>query len=412
MFGVPFDPRERVRVAIVGLGSRQSRLLKSLEALDQVDIVALCDVNTDLVTETTLMLASSGRQEPAAYGGCSGFERLLAASIDADIAMIATPWQMHTPMAVAAMDAGMHVAVEVPAAVTIEECWQLVNTSERTRRHCVMLENCCYGRDELMALNMVRSGLLGQLVHGDASYIHDLRGYLMTKRWRREARTRRNGNLYPTHGLGPVANYMDINRGDQFALLGSLSSASVGLEKLQSEHNLPTNDTYLCGDMNVSIIRTKLGKTIMLQHDEISPRPYTRHNVISGTNGFFSGASGEAYIQLEPPVIGRDSVHNAVPIEHFREQFEHAIWRERGEQARGSSHGGMDYLMLWRLTQAMVLGVEPDMDVYDAAALSAAGPLSEKSNEMRTFVEFPDFTRGRWTTRRTSFGEHLRHVKD
>jgi hypothetical protein len=298
---------------------------------------------------------------------------------------------------------GKHVFVEVPAATTIEDCWTLVNTSESTRRHCIMCENCCYGNTELMVLNMVRAGLFGDLLYGQGAYIHDLRKLLFEDKseglWRRFPHTKRNGNLYPTHGLGPVANYMNIQRGDRFSYLVSMSSPQRGLDEWRKEHVPPDSpkwkEKYICGDMNTSLIKTESGLTIVLQHDVVDPQPYDRANVIAGTKGLFRDY---------PPRIYFDSPNKEefTSLEPYKTEYEHPLWKAQGQlAAKLGGHGGMDFLMVFRLIKAMREGLVPDMDVYDAAAWSAPGPLSESSVAHGSAPkEFPDFTRGRWREKR------------
>jgi predicted dehydrogenase len=311
---------------------------------------------------------------------------------------------------VAAMEGGAHAGVEVPAASTLEGCWRLVDTSERTGRHCVMLENACYGWDELFVLNMVRAGALGVLTHAECAYIHDLRSLLFENRgeglWRRYEHWRRNGNIYPTHGLGPVARYLDINRGDRFDFMVSMSSPSVGLQAYRDrvlEAGDPRRmETYECGDMNTSLIRTATGRSIVLQHDVISPRPYDRINLVSGTKGTFRSYPSRLFLDGQ-----EEHEWQAVDPENRKaggveDRFEHALWKELGETARGGGHGGMDYVMCWRLVQCLREGLPPDMDVYDGAAWSAPAPLSELSVAQGSApLSFPDFTRGGWSEKRT-----------
>ncbi|MDQ0646212.1 putative dehydrogenase [Microbacterium natoriense] len=403
MLGKPFEKHDVVRTAIVGLGSRQASLLSSLRRLPKAKIAALCEIDSERADAGRSSLVADGHEPPDLYVGEDALQQLIEDRERYDLAIVATAWSDHAWIAVQLMNAGMHVAVEVPAAVTIEECWELVTTSERTQRHCVMLENCCYGEEELMMLNMVRAGVLGELVHADASYIHDIRNYLAEKSWRRIARTRRNGNLYPTHGLGPVANYLQINRGDRITTLASLSSAALGLQAYEAGTGQVSPDTYVCGDMNVSVLRTAKGRTIMLQHDEISPRPYNRHNVISGTKGYANGFENQVYLEDSLPVPGKPVEHAPGRLDAMASRYEHHFWTEKGEQARAGDHGGMDYIMLWRLIEAMVNGDAPDMDVYDAALLSSISPLTELSNGRLEFVDVPDFTRGRWDNSRVPF---------
>jgi predicted dehydrogenase len=301
----------------------------------------------------------------------------------------------------AALRAGHHVAVEVPAAVGVDECWELVETAETVGRHCVMLENCCYGRAEMMVLNMIRQGVLGELVHGEAGYLHDLRndseliGPEGAARWRLDQMACRNGNLYPTHGLGPISQYMNINRGDRFDYLVSMSSASRGLrgfyaEKFGASHPLATRD-YALGDVNMTLIRTFNGRTITVGHGTQSPRPYSRVNMIQGTRGIFQGYPDR--IALE----SHEGGHAWQSLDDYRSQYEHPLWRRLADQADGHGHDGMDFMLIHRLVHCLRTGVAPDMDVYDAAAWSVIGPLSEQSHGTRSMpADIPDFTRGRW----------------
>ena len=266
-----------------------------------------------------------------------------------------------------------------------------------------MLENCCYGRTEMMVLNMVRQGLLGELVHGEAGYLHELRddrefiGADAEVRWRLENKIHRDGNLYPTHGLGPVAQCMDINRGDQFDYLVSMSSISRGLnvfyaDRFGAKHPLATRK-YKSGDVNTTMIRTKKGRTITLGHDTQLPRPYTRINMVQGTRGIVQGYPDR--IALESNARG----HKWEPIDTFQSKYEHPLWRKLIREAQGKGHGGMDYMEIHRLIECLHTGTEPDMDVYDAAAWSVVSELSERSiaNRSQT-MDVPDFTRGRWKT--------------
>jgi len=322
---------------------------------------------------------------------------------DLDLVITATPWEWHVPVCVAAMKARKHAAPEVPAAVTVDECWQLVETSEKTRRYCVILENCCYGRSEMMVLNMVRQGLLGELVHGEAGYLHDLRSLKFDPEyyegmWRLKHSIERNGNLYPTHGLGPVAQCMNINRGDRFDYLVSISSKSMGLnlyaaKKLGPDHP-KAKVKYALGDINVSLIRTVNGRTITLYHDCSSPRPYSRINLVQGTKGIFQGYPDRIYIEGKSPE--KDTWE---PLENYATQYEHPLWKARAQDAKGAGHGGMDYMVLYRLIKCLRNGTPPDMDVYDAATWSVVSELSERSVADRgRSVDFPDFTRGKWKT--------------
>lgn len=400
MAGVPFEKRDTVRIAIVGTGLRGRSLLNEWLGVDNVRITALCDIVPEKVEQAKQMMRRAGHTyEPAVFtSGERAFEELVRRD-DIDIVYTATPWPLHVPVCLAAMNAGKHAATEVPAAYTIDDCWKLVDTSEKTRRHCIMLENCNYGYNELLILQMVRAGLFGEIKAGGAAYNHDLRSILWETKdeglWRRDAHTKRNGNLYPTHGLGPVAFYMDVNRGDRFDFMVSLSTEEFGLtewrEAREPRESARWREKYVNGDLNRSLIRTAKGRVILLEHDVTSPRPYSRINSVQGTKGIFEDYPPRIYFD------GPQANHRWKAIDEYRAEHEHPLWRTLGEKARSGGHGGMDYVMAWRLVHCMREGLAPDMDVYDAAAWSAPGPLSERSvaNRGRS-VDFPDFTRGKW----------------
>ena len=403
------DPRlkpiPRVRVGLVGIGGRGFHLLRLLLGQPHVEVKAVCDLLEDRCDLAQKATVSAGQQKPDAYfPDDRAFEKLCERD-DLDLVVTATPWRWHVPVCVAAMKNGHHAATEVPAAVTLDECWQMVETAEQTGRHCVMLENCCYGRTEMMVLNMVRQGLLGELIHGEAGYMHELRedrellGADQEVRWRLEHMIHRDGNLYPTHGLGPVAQCMNINRGDQFDYLVSMSSLSRGLNvhyasRFGAKHPLATRK-YKLGDVNTTMIRTKLGRTITVGHDTQLPRPYTRINMVQGTHGIVQGYPDQ--IALESNSHG----HSWEPIDKFQSKYEHPLWKKLIKEAQGKGHGGMDFMEIHRLIECLTSGTEPDMDVYDAAAWSAISDLSERSVAKRSqTIDVPDFTRGRWKKNR------------
>lgn len=404
MIGVPFERHETVRVAIVGTGLRGRSVLHELTGVPGVRITALCDTVPDKVEMAVQQMRQAGHDyEPARFTtGERAFEQLVQRD-DIDIMYTATPWQWHVPVVLAAMNAGKHAATEVPAAYTVADCWKLVDTSERTRRHCIMLENCCYGYNELLVLNMVRAGLFGELKHAGAGYNHDLRSILFENRdegvWRRAHHTLRNSNLYPTHGLGPVAFYLGINRGDRFDYLVSMATPEMGLTQWRADHEPKESrrwtERYVTGDLNISLVKTSAGKTIRLEHDVSSPRPYSRINSVQGTKGIFEDYPPRIYLE------GMEGGERWGSLDGYKSQYEHALWRELGAKARSGGHGGMDFVMAYRLVQCMREGLVPDMDVYDAAAWSVPGPLSEQSVAKGSApVSFPDFTRGRWEEKR------------
>ena len=400
MMGVRFEPRDVVRVGIVGTGLRGRSTLNVLLGVGNVRIAALCDIVPDKVEMAREAMRKAGHDyEPAIHTAGERAYEALCARDDIDIVYTATPWPLHVPVCLSAMRHGKHAATEVPAALTLDDCWALVNASEQSRRHCMMMENCCYGYNELLVLQMVKAGMFGELKHGGAAYNHDLREILFETRdeglWRRAAHRVRNGNLYPTHGLGPVAWYLGIDRGDRFEYLVSMSTPEMGLTKWREDH-VPKDDPrwkekYLCGDLNSSLIKTAKGRTIRLEHNVSSPRPYSRINSIEGTKGLFEDYPPRIYVE------GHGKNDAWTTIDEYKTQFEHPWWREQGERARTGGHGGMDFIMAWRLITCMRLGLVPDLTVYDAASWSAPGPLSERSVANGSApMKFPDFTRGRW----------------
>ena len=406
MIGAPFEARERVRLGIIGVGGRGTNLLEDLLAIENVEVKAICDLVPEKVARAQKAVTDAGQAAPKGFStGELDFKNLT--ELELDMVYIATPWNWHVPMAISVMKNGKHAAVEVPACTTLQECWELVDTSEATRKHCVILENCCYGSTEMMVLGMVRDGLFGEITHGEAAYLHDLRSILTAGEgeglWRRFPHMKRNGNLYPTHGLGPVAHYMDIRRGDRFDYMVSVSSSEASLSAYVkanfAEADPKRAEKYVCGDMNTSIIKTQMGRTILLQHDVVNPRPYSRLNSISGTKGIFADYPPRVF--LDGPK--KEDWEN---IDAFRDKYEHPLWKATGELARKmGGHGGMDYIMNYRLMDCLKRGLVPDINVYDAAEWSAPTPLSEASVAQNGAPQkFPDFTRGKWNVRSDAAG--------
>ena len=403
MVDVPFEKRNP-RIAFIGVGHRGTSLLNNLLAAG-AQIVAICDVNPEAADHAASQIVAAGQPKPPLYtDGPYAFETMLAKDTS-DLVIVATPWTWHCEMGVAAMKHGKDVCLEVPAVITLDECWKIVKASEETRKHCMILENCCYGYNETLILRMTNDGKFGDLLHGEAAYLHDLRAGLFSDKseglWRRDEHTKRNGNLYPTHGLGPVANYMGIQRGDRFDYIVSMSSRQRSLDEYRQAHLKPGDprfeERYICGDMNTSLVRTVKGLTIVVKHTVTTPHPYDRNNLIAGTKGVF-----EDY----PPRIYFDEMNKDESwgsIDDYK-QYAHPLWQKQGEMAaKVGGHGGMDYLMLARMLQCVREGLPPDMDVYDAAAWSAVGSLSVTSvSQGSAPIEFPDFTQGKWTVRSAS----------
>lgn len=405
VIGLPFEKKDVVRLGMIGVGARGLSMLGEWMAVDNVQVTAICDIDKNQIEKAVKRLEQAGQKAPATYGKTERDFENLCKRDDLDFIYIATPWEWHVPMALAGMLNGKNVGTEVPGATSLKECWELVDTSEKTRRHCVIMENCCYGSSEMTVLNMVKAGLFGEILHGEAAYNHDLRGIVNEGRseglWRRNWHTKLNGNLYPTHGLGPVANYMGINRGDKFDYLVSMSSPSIGLNEYR-EKKVPKDspkwkEKYICGDVNTSLIRTSKGRTIMLQHNVSTPRPYDRINQVQGSKGIFRDYPDRIYLDEQ------EGGEKFISLDKFKRQYEHQLWKDVGELARKKGgHGGMDYIMVYRLVQCIREGLAPDLDVYDAAAWSVPFPLSAMSVEKGSApIPFPDFTRGRWKDSRS-----------
>jgi hypothetical protein len=404
------NPLEKVRVAVIGLHRGLTHVNACLN-LEFADVVAVCDWRDDRAKAAADACEKKRGKRPAVYSGTEHIWEQMVNRDDIDAVYIATPWNWHVPMALGSMERGKHAFVEVAAAVTIDDCWKLVNTSERTQRHCVMLENCCYGENELFVLNLARQGVLGELNHAECAYIHDLRGTLFNLGgegdWRRDYHTQMDGNLYPTHGLGPVAQTLGVGRGDQFKFLVSMSSPEFSLTKYRDEHkpnnNRHAGEKYVCGDMNTSLIKTELGRTIMVQHAVVSPRPYSRINAMCGSGGTFFDYPPRLAIN-DPKSFGLSSPGShewlgESDVKIMREKFTHPLWRKLEERAKDGGHGGMDFVMNWRLLDCIHRGATPDSVVYDAAAWSCIIEASVRSVASGSApVAIPDFTRGLWKT--------------
>jgi len=390
---------EIVRIGMVGVGGMGTAHVRNLLRIEGCQITAVCDIRPAHAQRSADLIVEAGFPPPTLYTeGERDFQRMCAEE-DLDLVYTATPWEWHVPVCLAAMSNGKHAVTEVPAAYTLDDCWSLVEGAEHYGKHCIMMENCNYGRMEMLAFHLVRQGLLGEILHAEGGYLHDLRDIKFAEEgeglWRRAHSMARNGNLYPTHGLGPVANCMDINRGDRFATLVSMSSPSRGLQLWAEEHypegHPKRRETYVLGDVNLSLIQTALGRTILVNHDTNLPRPYSRINKVQGTRGVFHGYPDRVYVE------GVSQPHQWDEAQAWLEEHDHPLWREMEERSQGAGHGGMDFMEDYRLIKCLREGLPTDMNVYDAAALSAVTPLSEWSVATGSApIEFPDFTRGKW----------------
>jgi predicted dehydrogenase len=405
---------ETVKCAFIGVGARGSGHAHQVAAIEGTEVVAICDLYDDWAQRSYDKCKELGKGErhqniKLYTKGENEWKKMLKEQ-KPDAVFICTPWKLHAPMAIEAMKQGAHAFVEVPLGVTNKELWEIVNTSEKTKKHCMMMENVNYGRDELLYLNMCRQGVIGELLHGEASYIHELRFQMNevergTGSWRTPHYAKRNGNLYPTHGLGPVAQYMNLARqDDNFGRLVAFSSPAMG-RKLYAEKNFAPDHKwnkldYKGGDINTSIIKTTMGRTVMVQWDETSPRPYSRHNLIQGTKGTLAGFPTR--VALEGGVEGATKNHHSwaqgEKLEAIYEKYEHPLYKRLGEVAKKmGGHGGMDFIMRYRIIECLRKGQPLDQNLYEGCFWSAVGPLSEASvAQDGAPQEFPDFTRGEW----------------
>ena len=404
MCGFAAPKLETVRVGFIGVGNRGFGNMRQMTYLEGVQIKAICDIIPFRIDEAQKCLADQKLPAAKVYTGKDDSWKALCEDPEIDLISIAVPrGPLHAAISIYAMKCGKHVAVEVPVIATLDEAWEVVETAEKTRRHCMMMENCCYDFFELLTLNMARQGFFGDIIHADAGYIHYQEIYNKPRdnnMWRLHESQIHTGNIYPTHGLGPVAQIMDINHGDRFAFLVSMSSNDFMLgdkvaELAQTDPFYKPYDTHTYrGNINTSIIRTVKGKTIMLQHDTTSPRIYTRLHIISGTRG-----CAQKYPEPGRIAIGHEWVDDA-KLAELTEQYTPVIVKRIGEMAKQiGGHGGMDFLMTWRLIDCLRNGLPLDIDVYDSVSWSSIMPASERSVRGGSIpVEIPDFTRGAWKT--------------
>ncbi len=413
---------KKVRIGFIGTGLRGQWMLWLATKYPNVEIPAICDIDDGMIKAALKILKDGGKPEPKVYKENEEDFRNMVKNEDLDGVYLATPWEWHHPMAIAAMKAGIHVGTEVPAALTVDECWDLVNVSERTGKFCMIMENVCYRRDIMAILNMVRKNMFGELLHCQGGYQHDLRhvkfndginpygggvefgekGYSESK-WRTQHSVDRNGDLYPTHGLGPISPMLDINRGNRMVHLTSTSTQSRGLHKYivdkgGKDHPNASVD-FKCGDIVTTVIKCHQGQSIMLSHDTNNPRPYSLNFRVQGTHGIWQKDARSLYIEGVSKDEGRWEKEDPYMNEH-----DHPLWKRFEDQAAGSGHGGMDFFILRAFIQALQ-GSEPVIDVYDAVSMSVISPLSERSIRLGSAaVKIPDFTRGKWKKNEPIFG--------
>ena len=419
MQGFALKPMKKVRVACIGVGRRDVSALRRISMIPGTEVAAIADLFQDRIDGALKWLMENGKPTPRfAKAGAEEYKRICD-SDEVDVIYNVTPWHMHEPIAVYAMEHGKVVLNEVPGTQTVDGCWNLVETSERTKMPCMMLENCCYGEEELLMLNMAKLGLFGEITHGEAAYIHDQRDLQFKSDryhtmdgerdaakagkpgWTLHFYAKQGGNQYPTHGRGPVAKYMDINRGDSFDFLVSIESKQASYRHYARElfDDWRKDFGVKIGDMSQTLIRTKLGRSILLQLDACTPRPYSRINLVSGTRGMAMGYPEFRVALEDKPGDGKaHKFMDEAATAELRKKYAHPIWKAAGEVAKKvGGHGGMDFIMDLRWSYCLQNGIPLDTDVYDLAAWSSMVELTRQSVESGSKpVECPDFTRGAW----------------
>jgi len=413
----------KVRLAIIGVGERGKSHLDLVLRRDDVDLIAICDVDDRVLKESKLIIEKSGKKMPQVYTGDNFAWQKMLQKEKLDGVIIVTPWEWHKPMIMGALDAGLkYVATEVILGITLQDHWDVVKAAEENNAHVMMLENVCYRRDVMAVLNMVRQGLFGELIHLQGGYQHDLREVLFNDgvhayghgaefgekgfseaHWRTEHSVHRNGDLYPTHGIGPIAQYIDINRGNRFTSLCSFSSKTRGLHnhivKVGGENHPNAKVKFKAGDVITTSINCANGETILLQHDTYNPRPYSLGFRVQGTEGLWMDVSNTIYIQDKSEKD--DQWDNA---QSWFDKYDHPLWKRWSKETKGAGHGGMDFFVIHAFVESIKRKTPTPMDVYDAAAYSAITPLSEQSVTLgNQTVEFPDFTEGQWMYRKPVF---------
>ena len=395
MLGFACAPIPHVRVGLIGLGMRGPGAVDRFLQLEDASIVALCDLYPEPAEEARDRLVQGGAPAPRLHIGPDAYQRLCQEE-DIDLVYVAVPWQLHTPIALYAMEHGKHVALEVPAATTVAECWALVDTAERTRRHCMMLENSCYDFFELSCLNMVQQGVFGEIVHAEGAYCHNLNSYWDRYRddWSMKQTAARRGDLYPTHGLGPLCQDLSIHRGDRLETLVAMDSAAIAGQAVADARYGKGAIVFENGDNTTTLLRTRKGKTILLERSIVTPRPYSRMYQLCGTKGYASKYP-------VPEILLGETAAECMPPEErdaLLQRYRHPILEGLEEKARTvGGHGGIDFIMDYRLIYCLHHGLPLDQDVYDAAEWSSVVELTEASLRNGCLpVEIPDFTRGEW----------------
>jgi len=412
----------KVRLGFIGVGMRGQNHLELALMRNDVEVIAICDIQQRMIDMSLALISKSGKAKPQVImDGPDGYKKLLE-NKDIDAVIIATPWEWHTVMCIDAMNAKKYVGCEVITGMTVEECWELVHTSERTGMPLMMLENVCYRRDVMAVMNMVRQNIFGEMIHLQGGYQHDLREVKFNDgktpygggaefgekgfseaQWRTAHSVNRNGDLYPTHGIGPLAMMTNINRGNRFTKLVSYSTKARGLHdhivKVGGENHPNAKVNFKLGDVVTTMISTANNETILLQHDTNLPRPYSLGFRVQGSKGIWMDVNKSIYIEGQSK-----EAHHWEDAKEWLDKYDHPLWKKYGNDAAGAGHGGMDWFVLHAFIESVKRKTTPPQDVYDAVTWSAITPLSETSIEMGgQSVEFPDFTKGQWMYRKNNF---------
>lgn len=402
------DPIETVRIGIVGLGMRGSSAVERLSYVPDSKITAICDIEPDMVDRSMKILAGLGQNEPLAFSGAADSWKQLCESDEVDLVYICTDWLTHTPIALYAMEHGKHVAIEVPAANTLEEIWALINTSERTRRHCMMLENCVYDFFEMTTLAMSQAGLFGDVLHVEGAYHHCLDPYWdeYWNNWRLDYNKNNRGDVYPTHGIGPVCQVLGMHRGDRMKTLVSMDTRTANGPKVWKLKTGEDCADFKNADQTSTLIRTENGRTMLIQHNVLTPRPYNRMYQVVGTDGYAGKYPVGQYCLRENAGstgsyddLGTEKVYTGTELKELQAGYPNPILTPELEALakKVGGHGGMDFIMDYRLVYCLHNGLPLDMDVYDLAEWCCVSELSRLSLENGSApVEVPDFTRGEW----------------
>ncbi|MDD2455508.1 MAG: Gfo/Idh/MocA family oxidoreductase [Kiritimatiellae bacterium] len=409
MHGFRVAPMKKVRVGVIGVGSRGTGAVRRIAQIPGCEVTAMSDINPKRLDENQAWLKERGYKAPKEWSR-NGDEEEWKGLCDSDVCDVVysvTPRPLHAPINVYALDHGKHVFQEVPGAFNLEECWATVEAAERNRRHCMMLENCTYGEEEMLAFNLIHKGKLGEIVQAEVGYQHDQRSLQYKPRdgrfWRIDRHLHHHGNYYPTHGLVPAGRCLDINRGDRFEYLVSMETKSASFEQFGRDH-FPASDwrhsaKMVKGDINMSMLRTAMGRIVTLIHNVCTPRPYDRGNLYMGTNGIFR--SYPSLLMAWEEKTGDNGAHQYFPADKalkIKEEYRHPFWKVAGEIAKKvGGHGGMDFVMDLRWAYCLQNGLPLDTDVYDLATYSSIVELTEKSvNARSAAIDFPDYTRGGW----------------